>query len=330
MTDTSQPDPATTSRREFLSRSVKAAATVAAAGGVAAWLVQRANRPVVSDTVALGDFRVGSEARMAVVKGTDRAELLARGLAGVGGLDAYLRPGERVLIKANVAFASPASLGATAHPDLVGELVRLCLAAGAADVIVTDNPINDPANCFTLSGVGRAATEAGGRVMLPKTTYFQPTSVDGGRLIQDWPLLYEPFDGVDKVIGVAPVKDHDKAVASMTMKNWYGLLGGRRNLFHQDIHNTIKELAMMVRPTLVVLDGVQTMVSNGPTGGSLADLTDTQTMVVSTDQVAADAYGARELLGLSLDELPYIGKAEAAGVGTTDYERLLPSQALEL
>ena len=37
-----------------------------------------------------------------------------------------------------------------------------------------------------------------------------------------------------KVIGVAPVKDHNLCRASMTTKNWYGLLGGRRNQFHQD------------------------------------------------------------------------------------------------
>ena len=102
------------------------------------------------------------------------------------------------------------------------------------------------------------------------------------------------------------------------------MVGGRLNQFHQQIHDTIKELAMMVRPTLVVLDGVQTMMHNGPTGGSPADLKDTRRLVVSTDQVAADAYGATQLLGLGLADLPYLAKAAAAGVGTTDYESLKP------
>jgi uncharacterized protein (DUF362 family) len=109
----------------------------------------------------------------------------------------------------------------------------------------------------------------------------------------------------------------------MTMKNWYGLLGGRRNIFHQDIHNTIKELAMMVTPTLVILDGTTTMMTNGPTGGSLSDLKGTNTMIVSTDQVAADAFGAT-LLGKTLTQLPYISKAESSGVGTADYKSLNP------
>ncbi len=80
---------------------------------------------------------------------------------------------------------------------------------------------------------------------------------------------------------------------------------------------------MMVRPTLVILDGTSTMMTNGPTGGSLTDLKQTNTMIVSTDQVAADALGAT-LLGKTAAELPYIAKAEAAGLGTADYESLNP------
>ena len=126
-----------------------------------------------------------------------------------------------------------------------------------------------------------------------------------------------------KVIGIAPVKDHHRSGASMVMKNWYGLLGGRRNIFHQDIHNIIKELAMMVKPTLVVLDGTTSMMTNGPTGGSLSDLKQTNTMIVGTDQVAVDAFGAG-LLGKDVSDLPYIAKAEAKGIGTADYHALNP------
>lgn len=122
---------------------------------------------------------------------------------------------------------------------------------------------------------------------------------------------------------MAPVKDHHRSGASMIMKNWYGLLGGMRNIFHQDIHNIIKELGMMVKPSLVILDGTTSMITNGPTGGSLSDLKQTNTIIVSTDQVAADAFGAT-LLGKTVDDLTYIRKAEAIGVGTADYGSLKP------
>ncbi|MHC4562026.1 MAG: DUF362 domain-containing protein [Planctomycetota bacterium] len=320
--------PADVSRREFLARTAKAAVAVAAAGSVGAWLVKRSALPVggEEELVSLGDYAVPQTAgRMSITTGLDRAVMVQRGLEAVGGLDTYVKKGERVLLKVNAAFASPPLLGATTNPELVAEVARLCLRAGAKEVIVTDNPINDPVSCFALTGIGAAAEGAGAKVVLPKDSFFRPTSVEGGRLIRDWPLLYDPLKNVDKVIGITPLKDHFRSGASMTMKNWYGLLGGRRNKFHQDIHNTIKELAMMVRPTLVVLDGTQAMMTNGPTGGSPADLKDTRTMIVSTDQVAADAFGAT-LLGRSLEELPYITKAAEAGVGTADFESLKPTR----
>jgi uncharacterized protein (DUF362 family) len=109
----------------------------------------------------------------------------------------------------------------------------------------------------------------------------------------------------------------------MTIKNWYGLLGGRRNVFHQDIHTIIAELAALVRPTLVILDAVSAMMRNGPTGGSISDLADTNTLVAGIDPVAVDAAGA-QILGRRLDQLPYLQQAANAGLGTLDFRTLDP------
>lgn len=314
-------------RREFLVRSAKAGTGIAAAGGLSLWLYE-STAPERSQgqegLVTLPDFsipRMGSQ--MSIVRGEDRVQTVQRALKALGGIEAFVSPGDRVLLKVNAAFATPPVLSATANPELVAEVARLCFKAGASSVVVTDNPINDPASCFALTGLAQAAHSVGAQVVTPKESYFKPTTLQGGTLIEHWPLLYTPFEDVDKLIGIAPVKDHHRSGASMTMKNWYGLLGGRRNLFHQDIHNIIKELAMMVSPTLVILDGTWTMMTNGPTGGSLADLKQTNTMIVSTDQVAADAFGAT-LLGKTLSDLPYIAKAQAEGVGQSDYESLKP------
>jgi uncharacterized protein (DUF362 family) len=263
---------------------------------------------------------------MSIIRGKDRVATLQTALKSLGGIETFIKKGDRVLLKVNAAFASPAMLSATTHPAIVAEMTRLCFRAGAASVVVTDNPINDPASCFTLTGIADAARNAGARVVLPRDDLFSPMTVKGAKLIRNWPVLYQPFTDITKVIGMAPLKDHHRSGASMTMKNWYGLLGGRRNIFHQDINGIIMELAMMVKPTLVILDATTAMVTNGPTGGSLSDLKNTDTMIASTDQVAADAFGA-SILGRSLDKLPYIGKAEAAGIGTADYLKLNPVRA---
>ena len=312
-------------RREFLRRCTRAGVSVAAAGALGIAFYQ-ANAPdAFSDAAAsvlIPDFSIPEmRGKICIARGTDRSASVRQAFAALGGMSALVKPGERVLLKVNAAFASPPSLCATSHPDLVAAVVGLCLEAGASQVTVTDNPINDPASCFALTGIDAAARRAGARVVLPRESLFRRFSVQGGRLIRDWPVLHGPLTQIDRVIGMAPVKDHHRSGASMTLKNWYGLLGGRRNIFHQDVHTVIQELAMMITPTAVVLDGTQSMLTNGPTGGSLSDLKPTGTLIVSTDAVAADAAGAA-LLDKRPEELPFIAKAQAAGAGTADYRSL--------
>ncbi len=313
------------SRRNFLLRCSKAGLSAAAACSLGYAFFDpsgpKASQPQ-REGVVLPDFAVASaHSKMSIVRGADRKITIERAFEALGGVGAFIQKDDRVLLKVNAAFATPPVLGATTHPDLVEAVSRLCYQAGASEVVVTDNPINDPASSFALTGIGRAAEAAGARVVLPRETSFRPAMIPQTQLLQNWPILFEPFQKINKVIGMAPVKDHHRSGASMTLKNWYGLLGGRRNIFHQDIHNLIMELGLMIKPTLVILDGTVSMMANGPTGGSLSDLKSTHTMIVSTDPVAADAFGA-ELLEKSVHDLPFIAKAEAAGVGVADYRSL--------
>ena len=314
-------------RRQFLARSAKAGASIAVAGAAGFWFhdTQGPDRPGDHHSdLRLPDFSIEDlETKMSVVRGQDRVGALRLALKSIGGIEAFIKNGDHVLLKVNAAFASPAILSATTHPTVVAELTTLCYSAGAASVVVTDNPINDPASCFNLTGIAEAARSNGASVILPRAELFKSLTVPQAKLIRSRPVLYEPLVGITKLIGVTPVKDHHRSGASMVMKNWYGLLGGRRIIKNKNIHTIIMELAMMVSPSLVILDGTTTMMSNGPTGGSLSDLKQTSTMIVGTDQVAVDAFGAT-LLEKTLNDLPFIGMAEAAGLGTSDYRSLNP------
>lgn len=313
-------------RRDFMLRSAKAGLAVAAAGSIGYFFHDTAGPgvPEEKSVVALPDFSIPEAGKkIAIATGDDRVKAVNSALSALGGMESYIKKGDRVLIKVNASFATPPSLCATTNPDLLAEVVRLCFKAGAVSVAVTDNPINNPESCFMLSGVGEAVQGAGANLIMPTESLFANISVPGSSLIRDWPVLFGAFQGATKLIGVAPVKDHHRSGASMSMKNWYGFVGGRRNIFHQDIHTFIKDLALMIKPTLVILDGTFTMISNGPTGGSVSDLKQTNTLIVSTDQVAADAAGA-VLLGKKPLDLPFIIKAEQAGAGTADFESLKP------
>ncbi len=316
-------------RREFLKRVGAASALALTAGGLGLALYD-SKGPAPSQgqkaLTGLGDYlpsAMAGRGKMAIVRGTDRAVMVARGVKALGGMEAFIQKGDRVLVKVNAAFATPASLGATTHPETLAAVAGLCFKAGAAQVLITDNPINNPDSCFEITGLANAARASGARIIAPRAALFAPLSLPGGKLLQNWPVMAGAFAGVTRVIVVSPVKDHQRAGASMTLKNFYGFLGGRRNVLHQDINGIITELALLLKPTLCVLDGTVSMISNGPTGGSLSDLKDTGTMVVSTDPVAADAVGV-ELLGRTLADVPYILMAQAAGAGQADYRLLTP------
>ena len=318
------------SRRDFLKRVGYASALALATGGLGLTLYDsKGPAPTERAKVltGLGDFTAKAIAagpgKMAIVRGTDRKVMFQQGIAALGGMESFIQKGDRVLIKVNAAFATPPALGATTNPEIVAAVADHCFKVGAAQVLVADNPINNPDSCFAITGIAGAAQETGARVITPSASLFSPLSLPGGKLIENWPVMAGALTGVTRVIIVSPVKDHQRAIASMTLKNVYGFLGGRRNIFHQDINGIITELSQLLKPTLCVLDGTVSMMTNGPTGGSLADLKETGTMIISTDPVAADAFGV-ELLGRTLADVPYITMAQAAGAGQADYRLLNP------
>jgi uncharacterized protein (DUF362 family) len=315
------------SRREFI-KGIGAAAL--AAGGTA--LLWRALRDPTGErgkpqqpTFRLKNYRVdpSSGAKvLGVARGDNYEQMLKMAIGAIGGVEHFIRKGDVVLVKPNVAFDRAPKLGATTNPEVMSALIGLLHAAGASEVRVADNPIESPENCFAKTGIADAARVNGATVYLPSPSSFETLEVPGAKLIERWPFFYRPFRGVDKVIGVAPIKDHNLCHASMTTKNWYGLLGGRRNQFHQDIHNIVADLALMMRPTFVILDASRILMKNGPTGGDLSDVVPGHTLVAATDQVAADAFGYSELLGRKSELPQYLYNARDRGLGNPDWRNL--------
>jgi uncharacterized protein (DUF362 family) len=267
---------------------------------------------------------------LGVARGTRTDAMVRAAVDAIGGIGRFVQRGDVVVIKPNVAFERAAPLGATSNPEVVDALIRLVREAGAEEVRVADNPIESPEACFARSGVRKAALAAGANVYLPSPSDFVTLNVPGAKWIEHWPFFWRPFQGATKVIGVAPVKDHNLCRASMTSKNWYGLLGGRRNQFHQDIHGIITDLMRMMKPTFVVLDGSRVLYRSGPTGGSLADVKEGRTVVAATDGLAADAFGWEELLERKGEPLPaYFAQIQAAGLGNPDW-RALPLKEVQV
>jgi uncharacterized protein (DUF362 family) len=329
-------------RRAFLRRLGGTAAAVAGFGALGALRYDRRDGKqwfhdmAAADAITLPSYAVApppGAKDLAIAHGQDVDTMVKAAFDQMGGIEHYVKRGDVVLLKPNVAFDRGPSLGATTSPAVLQAVARLVRAAGAKRILVADNPINQPEGCFVKSGLGAAAIEAGCELMMPEPKTFETLLVGrfrdrnggftgaAGEALDRWPLFYTPFKQATKVIGIAPCKDHNLCGASMSMKNWYGLLGGRRNQFHQHIHSIVSDFPLMMKPTLVVLDATRILTKNGPTGGSLADVKPGDTIVVGTDMVAVDSYGWT-LFGRRTPPPQYLAKAQQRGLGRIDWRSL--------
>ncbi len=298
--------------------------TAIAGGAVALGLTLRARDGHEKNRVLpkLRDHRIAKiqgAVEMAIARGSDPTQNVRRAVEAMGGMGRFVQRGERVVVKPNIGWNRLPEQAANTNPDVVAEVVRLVAAAGASKIWVTDASVNTAEQCFARSGIEKAAKAAGATVVRPDTTAFREVDVSG-KLLRVADILF-PFVEADRVINVPVVKQHGLSGATMAMKNWYGMLGGQRVKLHQNIHLSIVDLASMIKPTLTIMDATRILLANGPTGGSLSDVKMMNTIAVSSDEVALDAFGA-SLLGLSPSDLGFIVEGAKAGLGTPVWKNL--------
>jgi uncharacterized protein (DUF362 family) len=309
-------------RRQFLKVGASGLVGAGAFGGGALWLYDRENRLAREKSVGLvRDYTIPDDPKypqVVQIQGSDPQQTLTRAMELLGGVSRFVERGDRVAIKPNIGWDRAPKHAANTNPDLVAVMVELCLKAGASEVIVTDASCNDANRAYKRSGIGQAAYNAGARVFLPREDRFRELVLDG-RLLKKWPV-YTPLVFADKFINMAICKHHNLTAMTGVMKNLYGILGGQRNLLHQDIHTSIFDLGNFLRPTLVVLDAFRVLVRNGPQGGSFSDTEERNLLVVGTDQVAIDAISAR-ILGNDPMSIGYLKMSDGI-LGHVDLQKV--------
>jgi uncharacterized protein (DUF362 family) len=306
-------------RREFLGKTSKAVALAAVTGGTGLLFHNRQVHTRSGIVTQAADFQVeasGDWPQVVLAHNEDPTIALRMSLDGIGGIGRFVMKGEKVTVKPNVAWDRTPEQAANTSPILVGEIVTQCLAAGAARVIVTDVTCHDARRCFARSGIREAAEKAGAEVILPTESDFVDADLKG-ELLTEWPVLRAVME-CDRLINVPIVKQHSLSGCTIGMKNLYGIIGGRRHRLHQQIDQSIVDLARFSKPTLVVVDATRVLLRNGPTGGSLADVATPNTVICATDQVAADAR-AVEFLDIPVERIGHIRLAEKSGLGTAHY-----------
>jgi uncharacterized protein (DUF362 family) len=258
---------------------------------------------------------------MAIARGEGPQVITEQAIAALGGIERFVKSGDDVIIKPNICVDyNPPEYAATTNPTVVATLVKLCLGAGAKRVRVMDNPFGGTAkSAYAISGIEAAVKEAGGEMEIMVPAKFIETPIPEGQDLNAWDV-YRDIVNTDVLINVPIAKHHSLARLSLGLKNLLGVVS-QPNKFHYNLGQRIADLASLVRPTLTVVDAVRILVTHGPTGGSLNDVKQTNTIIASHDFVAADAQAAT-LFDLQGNGIAYIAAAAQMGLGTLDIDNL--------
>ena len=246
-------------------------------------------------------------------------DLVRKTFEAAGGVSRFVPNASVVAVKPNLSWARAPQFAATTHPEVLKAVVELCQEAGAKEVRIVDHTIHDARQCFALSGAGMVAKETGADLVFPRSTLMREMKIGGSRL-DAW-AVFTPVIEADVLINLPIAKHHSLSTLTLGMKNWIGAVAGNRWSLHQDIHQTIVDLAQFFKPTVTLIDAVRIMTANGPSGGSTADVATKNTLILSNDPVAADAAGAL-LFGRRPEEIGFIRLAQKHGLGTYDAARL--------
>jgi len=301
------------SRRDFLKHTALASGGLAGLASVGSAVAQDAPAQMCIARWK-GPVGEGPDAMKTVA-----TKLTEQAVATVGGMGKFVKRGDVVWVKPNMAWDRAPEFAANTNPDVVATLVRLCLEAGAKEVKVGDFTCNEAKKSYPNSGIEAAAKAAGATVVYLDEGRFKDVELKGERL-DKWPLYPEIIES-DVVINCPIVKDHSIARATVCMKNYMGVIGGNRGQWHQALAECLCDITAFMKPPVCILDATRILTGNGPTGGNLDDVKIMNTVAAGTDIVALDAFGA-ELLGRKIDEVKSLAAGQARGLGKIDYRSL--------
>jgi uncharacterized protein (DUF362 family) len=266
---------------------------------------------------------VGSTAfpDLVVVRNGQPEPLVRRAVAALGGMERFVPRGASVIVKPNICVDYRTyEYAATTNPWVVGTLVKMALEAGASGVKVLDYPFGGTAeDAYANSGIKQQVEAAGGQMVVMASRKYVSTPIPAGKWLTQTDV-YDEILKADVLINVPIAKTHSSSTVTAGMKNLMGVVADRDSM-HGNLGQAIADLNTLVKPDLTVVDCVRILTANGPTGGDLGDVKKLDTVVASTDIVAADSYVAG-LFGLKPSDLDYVAIGVAMGLGRSDLSSL--------
>ncbi len=304
------------SRRDFVKTSLALGASLSLSGHL--------NSLFAADPSPLPPTPSGTNGPkpvLAAIRDGDRPAMLDKALGELGGIQAFVKPGQTVVIKPNIGWNAPPERGANTHPSLVGHLVALCVAAGAKSVSVFDNTCDKWELTYATSGIEKAARDAGAIISNGKDeTLYREVAIPEGVKLKSAKVHSLILDS-DVFINVPVLKHHHATEMTASMKNLMGIVWDRGSWHRTDLHQSIADLLTLTKPALNIIDAYHPMVRNGPRGKTVDDCVEMRTLLASTDIVAIDAAAARRL-GHAPDHVTHVKIGHQMKLGRMDLENI--------
>jgi uncharacterized protein (DUF362 family) len=239
----------------------------------------------------------------------------------LGGLEAIVSLGDRVLLKPNILAPKPYTTGATTNPYIVKALVELSKEAGAKEVIIGEGSAvgHDTFEGFEFCGIKQIAEEYNCRLVDLAKDEFEYVINPMAKIFKRI-RVPKTFIEVNVVINIPVMKTHDALGVTLGLKNMKGIIHiSDKKRFHKwGLAQSVVDLNHIALPELTVMDGTIAMEGNGPVSGNPVGL---GLIMASTDTVACDAVACK-IMGFEPEEIDYIKFAQEQGLGCCDISKI--------
>ncbi len=242
----------------------------------------------------------------------------------LGGIGAFVKKGERILLKPNLLSAKPPEAAITTHPSVVGAIIQLVKEAGATPVVGDSPGVGSAVKVAERCGIAAIAREFDAEVIDLCTS----VSVENpaGKIFKRLEIAKEALD-VDGIINIPKLKTHTQMFLTLGVKNMFGCVAGtRKSQWHMAAGTDSYAFARMLldtylflKPRLTIVDGILAMEGNGP--GSSGEPKKLGLLFASADCISLDRV-ITEVLGGRGDDLPTAKVAMEDGTGETDIKKI--------
>jgi uncharacterized protein (DUF362 family) len=239
----------------------------------------------------------------------------------MGGMKNFIKKGQTILVKPNIAWAREPEIGANTNPLLVETIVKDVLKAGAEKVYVFDHTCNEGQICYTMSKIEESAKN-GGAIVVPADSEkdYVEVKIPKAKTLKET-KIHRILAESDAIINVPVLKHHKSAKMTCAMKNLMGVVWDRGFYHRKGLHQCIADFCLHTKPILNIVDGYRVTMDNGPQRARPEDVEIRKMLLISQDIVAIDA-AVSKILNYEPEKVEHIVYGHEMKIGNMDLTKL--------